>query len=115
MSDLDDAIAHALELLGPIEDEIGRLSHRKMFGGAGLYAGGVIFAVLVDGELLLKGDADLGAAFEAAGGERWRYEGKSKPVAMPYWRLPDAALDDPEIAQEWAKRAAAAARASKSS
>jgi DNA transformation protein len=29
---------------------------------------------------------------------------------MSYWRLPEAALDDPELASEWAKKALAAAR-----
>jgi DNA transformation protein len=29
---------------------------------------------------------------------------------MSYWRLPEAALDDPELACEWAAKALAAAR-----
>lgn len=108
---LDQAIAHALELLEPLEAAVGPITHRKMFGGAGLYAQGRIFAVLVDGELMLKGDAALGAAFEAAGGARWVYDGKSAPTAMPYWRLPAEAADDPSAACDWARRAIDAAAA----
>lgn len=106
---LDQAIAHARELLEPLEADLGPITHRKMFGGAGLYAQGRIFAVLVDGELMLKGDAALGAAFETAGAERWVYSGESRPVAMPYWRLPLDAADDPDAVCGWARRAVAAA------
>jgi DNA transformation protein and related proteins len=40
------------------------------------------------------------------GWPRWTYarEGK-KAVAMPYWRLPDAALDDPALACDFAFQA----------
>lgn len=107
----DADIERAKELLGGV----GSIRHRKMFGGAGLYVDGVIFAILMGEEILLKGDAALGAEFEAAGGERWRYDGKSKdgtgtPVAMPYWRLPENAYDDPDEAVAWAGKALAAAR-----
>ena len=30
-----------------------------------------------------------------------------KPTSMPYWTLPDAALDDPDMACDWARRALA--------
>lgn len=117
MADLDSAIAAAKELLEGLEPRFGPISHRKMFGGAGLYAEGRIFGLLVDGELLLKADPKaapaLAADFEAAGAERWTYEGKKKgaPVAMPYWRLPSSAADDPEEACAWAARSIEAARA----
>ncbi|MEM9726166.1 MAG: TfoX/Sxy family protein [Pseudomonadota bacterium] len=114
MSDLDAHIAAAKELLEGLEARHGPISHRKMFGGAGLYAEGAIFALIVDGELLLKADPQtapsLAGAFAAAGAERWRYDGRNKPVAMPYWSLPGEALDDPEVACDWAARAIAAAR-----
>ncbi len=106
MSAVDDAIAHAQELL----EGLGPISARKMFGGAGLYRGGVIFAVIVKGEVMVKADAKspLGAALiedlEAAGAERWTYEGKKGLTGMPYWRLPDSALDDPDEATRWAER-----------
>ncbi|MEO0959986.1 MAG: TfoX/Sxy family protein [Pseudomonadota bacterium] len=55
--------------------------------------------------LRLRGDDRLGPLLEAEGSERWIYEGKGKPVTMPYWRLPESALDDPEVAVEWARKA----------
>lgn len=107
---LDEDIAHARERLAGVEIARGPISVRKMFGGAGLYIEGRIFAVIVDGALLLKGDTTLGRAFEAAGGARWRYDGKTKPVAMPYWSPPPDALDDDDALCDWALRSIAASR-----
>lgn len=110
MGGVDEAIEHARELL----DGVGPISARKMFGGAGLYRDGVIFAVIVQGELMLKADPKtpagqaLIADLEAAGAERWTYAGKKGPTGMPYWRLPDSALDDPDAARGWAERSLAA-------
>jgi DNA transformation protein len=83
---------------------LGRVEVRRMFGGAGVYLGDACFALLIDGEIFMRGDAALGADFEAAGSERWVYEGGRRAVAMPYWRLPESALDDPEEAGAWARR-----------
>jgi DNA transformation protein len=40
---------------------------------------------------------------------RWTYQRDSvpKPTAMPYWKLPDSALDDPDETCELARRALA--------
>lgn len=109
MSDLDSAIERARELL----EGLGGFTVRKMFGGAGLYMDGVIFGVLVSGELMVKADpknpaaAGLIADLEAAGAERWTYEMTNRSGAMPYWKLPPDALDDPDAATEWARRAIA--------
>lgn len=115
---IDSDIAAAKELLAGLEPRRGPLRHRKMFGGAGLYAEDQIFAVLVDGALLVKADPktapELAAALAAAGAERWRYQSAKRPtpVEMPYWRLPDAAADDPEAACAWAERCLAALQGS---
>lgn len=89
--------------LGPVEV-------RRMFGGAGVYLGDACFALIVDGELWMRGDAGLGADYAAAGSEQWVYAGgRHGPVAMPYWRLPESALDDPDEAAAWARRSLAPA------
>lgn len=112
---LDAAIAEARDRLSGVEANHGPIAARKMFGGAGLYVDGAIFAVIVDGALLLKGDEALGAAMEAAGAERWRYAGAAKrsPTAMPYWAPPADVLEDPDIACAWAERSIAIARPKK--
>lgn len=84
---------------------LGAVDVRRMFGGAGVYLGDACFALLVDGALWMRGDDELGQAYEEAGSERWVYQGRQRaPVAMPYWRLPDIALDDADEAVGWARR-----------
>ena len=106
MSVSDDQIAHALELF----EGVGPMTTRKMFGGLAIYAEGKVFAVLMsDGVLKLKGAGPMVNVLESEGWERWTYsrEGSDKVTKMPYWTLPDALLDDPEQASDWARRALA--------
>lgn len=96
------------ELFAPV----GPVTVRRMFGGAGIYRDGVIFALEVDGELYLKVDETSRVAFVQAGSRPFTYDGKGKPVTMPYWLLPEAAHEDPEELERWARLAlSAAARA----
>ena len=83
---------------------LGPVKIRRMFGGAGVYLDEAMFALISDDTLYMRTDAALGEAYAKAGSEQWTYDGKGKPVTMPYWRLPDAALDDPEVAVDWARR-----------
>ena len=94
-------------------EPFGPVTVKRMFGGAGIYHQDEIIAVVVDGEVCLKADAMSAPEFEAAGSTQWTYEGKNKPVKMPYWRLPEAALDDPDAITRWAKLAFEAALRSK--
>ena len=89
---------------------LGEVSIRRMFGGKGVYRNGLIIALEVRGEMLLKGDALSGPEYEAAGARRWVYEGKGgKAVAMPYWTVPADAFDDPKVMAGWARAAYEAA------
>ncbi|MBC7282264.1 TfoX/Sxy family protein [Hoeflea sp.] len=92
-------------------DSLGEVTIKRMFGGKGIYHGGRILALEVGGEILLKADAESAPAFRDAGARQWVYEGKARarPVAMPYWSIPDAALDDPEDLATWVALAWAAA------
>jgi DNA transformation protein len=47
-------------------------------------------------------------ALAAEGAEQFTYDMGGKPARMGYWTLPDAAIDDPEAACAWARRALAA-------
>jgi len=84
---------------------------RRMFGGAGLYAQGVMFGMIDDSETIrLKADAGLSRDLEAEGSGEWVYVYPSGPkagqtIAMSYWSLPDAALDEPAAACVWGRRA----------
>ena len=102
MSVSDADIAGAVELFGPLGD----ITTRKMMGGLCLYADGTIFAILhSDGTPYLKAQApDMIAKLEEMGGVRWTYSREGKPpTSMPYWSLPDAALDDAELACDLAR------------
>ncbi|WP_417415493.1 TfoX/Sxy family protein [Hoeflea sp.] len=94
-------------------DSLGEVTIKRMFGGKGVYHQGVILALEVSGDILLKADAQSAPEFADAGASQWVYSGKNKPVAMPYWSIPDAALDDPEEQSKWVKLAWAAALRSK--
>lgn len=98
----DEAIREVFAGLGPV-------TIRKMFGGKGVYHDGLIVGVEVRGELMIKGDAQSAPEIEAAGGRRWAYDGKGRPVHMPYWTIPESALDDPDELAVWTRKAFEAA------
>lgn len=86
---------------------LGSVDIKRMFGGKGIYHRGLIIALEADGDILLKADAISGPEFAAAGSRQWHYEGKSngKPVAMPYWTVPEEAIDDLDRFAVWAGKA----------
>ncbi len=103
----NDAMLDLLrDLLGPV----GHIVVRRMFGGAGIYADGVIFALISDDVFYLKADAQSEPRFLAEGLPRFTYESKSGVVALPYWRAPERLFDDPDEMSEWAREAIAASR-----
>ena len=98
-------LAFAEELFGPLG-----VSSRRMFGGAGLYAEGVMFGAVMDDVIYLKADDALRADLAAEGSEPWVYTYPSGPRAgeameMGYMTLPDSALDEPDAACAWGRRA----------
>ena len=101
----NERIAELFAGLGPV-------SIRRMFGGKGIYCDGVIFAIFLFDELMLKADAETAPDFEAAGCRQWVYANRKtgKPVPMPYWSVPDEALDDPDEMTPWARKALEAVR-----
>jgi DNA transformation protein len=93
---------------------LGPVDVRRMFGGAGIYGDGVMFGLIDDGRIYLKVDAALKAELAAAASVPWQYSRADKPFdEASYWSLPESALDDPEEACAWARRALAAAQALK--
>lgn len=73
-----------------------------MFGGVGIYANGLFFALIDDDVLYLKGDESLKPEFEAAGSHAFAPFGEDKP--MGYWTAPAEALDDQDILLDWARK-----------
>jgi DNA transformation protein len=95
-----------VELFSPF----GTPSVRRMFGGQGVYLAGVMVALVADGVLYLKSDAETAGAFDAAGLVPFAYVGKDgRRTVMSYRRAPPAALDDPDEMRPWVDLARAAA------
>ncbi len=94
---------------------MGDVSIRRMFGGAGVYAQGVMFALLAEDEVYLKTDAALRAALEVEGGEAfvWERPSDGRRMEMGYVSLPSAAMDDADEASAWGRRALSVALAAK--
>jgi DNA transformation protein len=95
---------------------VGRVQIKRMFGGAGGYADGVMFLLLGDDTIYLKADDTLKAELKAEGCGPFVWEPSSGPrkgekIDLGYWRLPDSALDDPDEAARWGRKALAVARA----
>ena len=82
-----------------------------MFGGAGIYADGTMFALVADGVIYLKADEQNAPAFEREELEPFTYATKDgKRGVMSYRRMPDRLYDDPDELATWARAALAAAR-----
>jgi DNA transformation protein len=97
-------IRELFSAFGPVEV-------RRMFGGAGLYAGGTMFAILHDGVIYLKADERGAAAFERENLPPFTYAtNDGKRAIMSYRRMPDRLYDDPDELVAWANDALAAAR-----
>ena len=99
------------DTLRDLFDSFGPIRIRRMFGGKGIYHNDLIIGIDLGGELLLKADDASAPEFERAGCRQWAYTHRSsgKPVLMPYWNVPDGALDDPEEMAVWARKAYEAA------
>ena len=90
----------------------GPVSVRRMFGGAGIFADGLMIALISDDEIYLKADAQTSPAFQAEGLKPFTYGAKRKRVVMSYWRMPERLFDDPEELAEWVRAAFGAAQRS---
>jgi DNA transformation protein len=99
------------EMLAELFAPLGGVSFRRMFGGVGIFKEGMMFALVASDVLYLKADEATSIAYAAEGSAPWTYEGMKtgKATAMPYWRLPDRLLDEPEEFNQWAAAAFAVA------
>lgn len=90
----------------------GAVSVKRMFGGAGVWADGVMIGLVHDGLIFLKTDPDSTAAFEREGCAPFSYRKKDGEHRLTsYWRIPGRLYDDPDELADWARRAVAVAQA----
>jgi DNA transformation protein len=91
---------------------------RRMFGGAGIFAEGLMFGLVFDGAIYLKVDATNVADFEREGCQPFVYTRAKSPGrvgrhSLSYRRMPERLYDDPDELAAWAGRAFAIAQRKK--
>jgi DNA transformation protein len=98
-----DDIRELFGTFGPVEV-------RRLFGGAGIYADDVMFALVHDGVIYLKVDETSLPAFEREQLEPFSYSRRGERASLTsYRRMPDRLYDDPDELVAWARAALAAA------
>ena len=106
------------EFINDLFAPFGPVTVRRMFGGAGIYREGLMFALVFDGAIFLKVDEASIPEFEREGSRPFVYTrakspGKIGRASLSYWRLPERLYDDPEELAVWAERALAIAQRKK--
>ena len=98
------------EFIRDLFQSFGDVAVRRMFGGAGLFADGVMFGLVSDGQIYLKADATTMTWFENECCRPFEYSTKhGKRALRSYWRLPDRLYDNADELAQWARRALEAA------
>lgn len=88
-----------MELLEPL----GGVTHKAMFGGLGIFADGIMFALISkEPDLYFKVDDSNRDRYEAAGSARF--------IPMPYYAVPEDVLEDREKLGDWARTSIDVAR-----
>jgi DNA transformation protein len=92
---------------------------KRLFGGAGVYCEGLMFALVFDGAIFLKVDEASIPDFEREGSRPFVYTRAKSPGrvgrhSLSYWRLPERLYDEPDELAVWAARALAIAQRKKS-
>ena len=83
----------------------GGVTARGMFGGNGLFKGGLMFGLIADGELYFKVDDGNRADFEAKKSQPFTYEARGRKVALSYWFVPEEVIEDSDTLRAWAAKA----------
>jgi DNA transformation protein and related proteins len=103
------------EFIRELFAQFGPVTIRRMFSGAGIFAEGLMFGLVVRDVIYLKVDDGSIADFEREGSGPFSYSrgkssGRPSQHALPYWRLPERLYDDPAELALWARRAFAIAQ-----
>ncbi|MFV2093761.1 MAG: TfoX/Sxy family protein [Hyphomicrobiales bacterium] len=92
-----------LEHVRDLFARLGPVRSGRMFGGTSLYIDDAMFAVIFGDALFMKADAALCEQYVRAGSHPFSYDTKTGLRTIHgLMALPDAALDDPDEALEWA-------------
>ena len=93
----------------------GPITVRSMFGGYGIFYEGTIFASIIENELYFRTSEKSQLQFESRGSKQFIFESAGRrPVAMPYFTLPETILKNPNELSKWIKEAYSISLQSKS-
>jgi DNA transformation protein len=93
-----------------VVEQLGRVAPvtaKSMFGGVGLYAQGLFFALIAEDRLYFKVDDSTRPDFERLGMEPFRPFGEENAVG--YYEVPADVLEDAGQLEPWMKKAIAVA------
>jgi DNA transformation protein len=88
----------------------GAVEVRRMFGGVGLFRGGLMIALVTGDTLYFKTDEGSRGAFEAAGMTPFSFDRRGRRMVTSYYEAPAEVFDDAEALARWARGAHEAAR-----
>ncbi len=95
---LDQFAQHVHDLL----QDFAPIKIRKMFGGYGVYAHGMMIALIADNILYFKANKQAAEYFKQQNSHPFTYETKQgKAATMPYWKAPDDLADDYQELKKW--------------
>jgi DNA transformation protein and related proteins len=98
---------YVLEVLEPLAPVT-----KRMFSGAGIFAGGIMFGLLVRDTMFFRVDDRTRQRFEDAGSEPFSYTRNGRKVNLgSYYAVPEDLFDRPDELLGWARQAVAAAHA----
>ncbi len=101
-------------VVGDLLRDVPGISSRAMFSGWGVYARGIMFGIIIDGELYVKVNDRNKEEFQKRGSHPFTYTTKNrKPTTMSYWVVPDEVLEDKEQLYQFVDAAIEAQRNSK--
>ncbi|MFA3779419.1 TfoX/Sxy family DNA transformation protein [Yersinia sp. 1652 StPb PI] len=92
-------------------DFLGKITVRSQFGGYGLLANGIMFAVVSDGELYLRANNKIETLFRSRGMSNFVYAKRGLPVLLRYYWVDSALWSDECTLSHFATRAYQGAKA----
>lgn len=78
---------------------------RSMFGGAGLYHGGMIFGLIDNDQLFFKVDDTTRPMYQERGAKPWDPAPGHYQPSMGYFEVPADVLEDRDMLVQWAREA----------
>lgn len=97
-----------------ILEELRGITSRAMFGGWAIYKDGIVFGIILEGELYFKVDDGNRPEFERMESHPFVYSKKDgKPIALSYWLVPSEIMEDRERLYDWIAKSVAASQKKK--